>query len=155
MGYDDRTPDPPRPIPDQPPTVVGGRSGSAWTTDTLKEYVERIVADQARLTEQALRASDRAIEKADAADTKKFDAVNEFRQTYADLTRTFIPRAEVEALMAGLSAKLDAAVKAMNDKQEAAAATIRSLVIALIGLALTAGVAVTIALTNLLSALQK
>jgi hypothetical protein len=44
----------------------------------------------------ALAAADRAVAKAENATEKRFDAVNEFRETLADQQRTLMPRAEAE-----------------------------------------------------------
>lgn len=59
---------------------------SGWTTDTLKEYVE-----------QRFIAAEKAIQIANEASEKRFDAVNEFRGQLGDQVRTFLPRAEYDA----------------------------------------------------------
>lgn len=43
--------------------------------------------------------SDRAIEHANAANEKRFESVNEFRNTLADQAKTLMPRQEAEARM--------------------------------------------------------
>jgi hypothetical protein len=62
----------------------------------------------------ALAAADKAISKGDIATEKRFESVNEFRQTLSDQTKTFISRVEFEALrdthaarIADLSSRLD------------------------------------------------
>jgi hypothetical protein len=47
-------------------------------------------------TQAALAAADRAVNKAEAAAEKRFEGVNEFRETLADQQRNLMPRAEVE-----------------------------------------------------------
>ena len=56
-----------------------------WTLQTLKEYFE-----------QRLDAMDLAITKAEQATEKRFEGVNEFRNTLSDQQRTFVPRLEYE-----------------------------------------------------------
>jgi len=73
-----------------------------WTLDTLRLHIERVLEErdiqyQQRFDAQekaviaALAAADRANTKAELAADKRFDAVNEFRQTLTDQTATFIP----------------------------------------------------------------
>jgi len=52
---------------------------SDWTIRTLKKHFDRRFKDQ-----------DRAVSKALAATEKRFDSVNEFRQTLADQQTTFV-----------------------------------------------------------------
>lgn len=59
---------------------------SGWTVDTLKEY-----------TEQRFISAEKAIQIANEASEKRFDAVNEFRGQLGDQVRTFLPRAEYDA----------------------------------------------------------
>ena len=61
-----------------------------------------------------LASSDRAISKAEVATEKRFESVNEFRQTLSDQTKSFISKVEFEALrdtagtrIADLSSRLD------------------------------------------------
>jgi hypothetical protein len=61
-----------------------------------------------------LTLSDRAISKAEIATEKRFESVNEFRQTLSDQTKSFITKAEFEALrdtagnrIADMSSRLD------------------------------------------------
>jgi len=62
----------------------------------------------------ALAAPDKAITKAEVATEKRFESVNEFRQTLSDQTKTFVSKVEFEALretsgtrITGLSSRLD------------------------------------------------
>jgi hypothetical protein len=90
---------------------------SGWTTDTLKDHLDnRINAidrflniridSQADKVELALAASERAITKADIATEKRFDGVNEFRQSLSDQAALFVTREVVEALVATKDAEL-------------------------------------------------
>jgi hypothetical protein len=58
-------------------------------------------------TSQALAAADRATSKAEAAAEKRFEGVNEFRQTLADQQRTLMPRPEVEIINKGISDRIE------------------------------------------------
>lgn len=69
-----------------------------------REFHEHILA-VVRENQLALNASDKAINKSEAAAEKRFDNVNEFRQSLSDQTATFISRREFEA-----------SNKALNDK---------------------------------------
>lgn len=62
------------------------RQVSGWTVDTLKEYVE-----------QRFIAQEKAVQIANEASEKRFDAVNEFRGQLGDQVRTFLPRQEYNA----------------------------------------------------------
>jgi hypothetical protein len=57
-------------------------------------------------TALAFSASEKAIQKAEAATEKRFESVNEFRKTLTDQTATFMPRAQTEALLANLNEKI-------------------------------------------------
>ena len=50
----------------------------------------------------ALAAADRAVTKAENAAEKRFEGVNEFRNTLADQQRTLMPRTEVELALNAL-----------------------------------------------------
>ena len=50
----------------------------------------------------ALAAADRAVMKAETAAEKRFESVNEFRNTLSDQQRNLMPRAEVDILIASL-----------------------------------------------------
>lgn len=100
---------------------------SGWTVETSFEYFKALIEANDRRYEQrfeasqkaidlgfsaqkaavdaALAAADRAVIKAETSAEKRFESVNEFRNTLGDQQRNLIPRAEV-----------DVTVKAMNDK---------------------------------------
>lgn len=54
----------------------------------------------------ALAAQERAVTKAELASEKRFEGVNEFRETLADQQRTLMPRAEVEVIIKAMNEKL-------------------------------------------------
>jgi hypothetical protein len=72
----------------------------------IDAHAERVVL--------ALAAADKAVSKAETATEKRFESVNEFRQTLSDQTRSFISKVEFEAMrdtnvarIADLASRLD------------------------------------------------
>jgi uncharacterized protein with von Willebrand factor type A (vWA) domain len=102
---------------------VGERHG--WTVDTLDVALRRLIdehearnrerfSDLARNVTAALAASDKAIDKADRATEKRFESVNEWRTTYADLVSTYLSKSEyevrhkaIESTTTGISDRVD------------------------------------------------
>lgn len=72
---------------------------SDWTVDTLKEYFEQAIRDQAL-----------AITKAEDAAEKRFASVNEFRAQLNDQATTFATRRELSEIV-GRIERLDSAYK--------------------------------------------
>lgn len=62
----------------------------------------------------AFAASEKAIQKAEVAAEKRFEAVNEFRRTLADQTATFMPRMQTEAMVSNVNEKVDALAVRMD-----------------------------------------
>jgi hypothetical protein len=65
----------------------------------------------------ALAASDKAVTKAEIATEKRFESVNEFRQTLSDQTKTFLARTEFMAELKAIEERqssLAEAVKAIQ-----------------------------------------
>ena len=99
-----------------------------WSFETLRAYIvaiidandqrydQRFVDSQtavaaalaaARIAvDAALSAAKEAVLKAEVASDKRFEGVNEFRQTLADQQRTLIPRIEAEQRIGGLEAQI-------------------------------------------------
>jgi ElaB/YqjD/DUF883 family membrane-anchored ribosome-binding protein len=83
---------------------------TGWTIDTalnhwlsLRDgdnlrYEQRFVA-QERAVEAALQSARSATQKAETAAERRFDSVNEFRQTLSNNQATYITRTEVGALV--------------------------------------------------------
>ncbi len=71
-----------------------------------KAYNQRF-ENNTEATKAALASADRAVIKAEAATEKRFDNVNEFRNTLADQQRTFIPKAEAELSFRGIVDRID------------------------------------------------
>jgi hypothetical protein len=88
-----------------------------WTIETLKEHLERLLQEHSeryqerhdtmmRGVKDALASADKAVLKAEEAANKRFESVNEFRQTLSDQQRMFFPRQEAEAQLAALEERL-------------------------------------------------
>jgi hypothetical protein len=135
------------------------RHPSGWTVDTLKEHFDQRFRDQEKSVEAAVAASDkatsvamtaeqRAVAKAEAASEKRFESVNEFRQTLTDQATTFMPRAEAHVTNNALAEKVDI-LAAKLDKLEG-----RSTGVGWVGALVAGGVAVLgtiIVIANLLT----
>jgi hypothetical protein len=63
----------------------------------------------------AIAASDRAVTKAEISAEKRFESVNEFRNTLSDQQRNLMPRAEVAEVVNGLREKIAALEKQMDN----------------------------------------
>jgi hypothetical protein len=63
-----------------------------WNVKTIKKYFEA-----------KFKALDKAVTKAEIATEKRFESVNEFRNTLSDQSRTLMPRAESESKYNGLN----------------------------------------------------
>lgn len=83
-----------------------------WLDEREMRYQERFVALERTLA-VALASAEKAVLKAENANEKRFESQNEFRGTLGDQARTLMPRAEVEALMTGVSEK----IKRLEDAQ--------------------------------------
>lgn len=59
-----------------------------------------------KAVQAALQAAERAVGKAEMASEKRFEGVNEFRQTLSDQQLTFISRSEAGATFAALNDKI-------------------------------------------------
>lgn len=59
-----------------------------------------------QLVDVALAAADKAVNKAEVASEKRFENVNEFRQSLSDQTSTFIPRVEADVRFNALAERL-------------------------------------------------
>ena len=75
--------------------------------DAQTKALDAALAAQKEAVQTALVAAEKANTKAELSADKRFDSVNEFRQTLTDQATTFIPRTEAEARIAALSEKLD------------------------------------------------
>jgi len=82
-----------------------------------KAAIDAAFAAQKEAINAALAAADRAVAKAEAASEKRFEGVNEFRNTLSDQQRTLIPRSEVDVLVRGLNEKITQLTKQFDAMQ--------------------------------------
>jgi hypothetical protein len=144
---------------------------SGWTVETLKEYVETLIeANDKRYNQRfddaktavdaalnaaktavgaALDAQKEAVAKAEQASEKRFDGVNEFRETLSDQQRTLIPRAEADLRFGNIEKEL-ATLKSGNAERRGKQIGASSLWAAII-----AGVSVLVALASAVFAIRK
>lgn len=109
---------------------------SGWTTDTLAAHIASVIderdnryqqrweaqvnaVDAALLAQRAaidaaLIAVDKATSKAEQASEKRFESVNEFRQTLTDQAATFMPRAESLSLFERNSERIQEIMKRLD-----------------------------------------
>jgi hypothetical protein len=110
-----------------------------WTIETLhehliarmesndKRYEQRFEASQKALelglaaqksaVDAALEAQKTAVIKAEVSTEKRFEGVNEFRNTLSDQQRTLIPRSEVEVMIEAMSQRVNAVEKQQDRAQ--------------------------------------
>jgi hypothetical protein len=115
-----------------------------WTLDTLETHLsaklsslektsdEREERNKERFTAAketiavAMTAADKAIVKAETATEKRFDSVNEFRQTLSDQAAQFMPRTEYRISHEALSEKVDGVVGRLTALESSKEATIKT-----------------------------
>lgn len=68
----------------------------------LKDHILAVIASNDRRYDDRFAAVKEAVNKAETAMEKRFEGVNEFRNTLADQQRTFIPRPEFESVVEGM-----------------------------------------------------
>lgn len=76
-----------------------------YETQTKALDAAFVAAEKAVTT--ALNSAEKAVTKAETAAERRFESVNEFRQTLTDQAATFMPRTEAETRVAALAEKLD------------------------------------------------
>lgn len=92
-------------------------SPHGWTLDTLEKYLTtRIDAVKENVT-TAMLAADKAISKAEGSTEKRFESVNEFRQTLSDQAVNFLSRNEYHANHAALIEKIEGLDKRISLNQ--------------------------------------
>ncbi len=74
----------------------------AW----IVKYFERVIADQDRRIEQALSAARDAVDKAEKAQERRLDLLNEFRAQAADEGRKYALRESVEDRLSKLETNI-------------------------------------------------
>jgi hypothetical protein len=88
------------------------------TLISLREYVDIRFDAQEKAVNAALAASDRAVNKAEMASEKRFDAVNEFRAALNDSSRLLMPRSEAEQSYKVLANKVETLETRVNTRED-------------------------------------
>jgi len=73
---------------------------SEWTVETLRQHTDQRFDDMARLLDERFTSQTKAIDKALDAVERRFEGVNEFRQTLTDQAATFVRQDVAEARFA-------------------------------------------------------
>ena len=119
---------------------------SGWTVDTLRAHIHGLLAEMdlryqqrfdaqqvaigdARIAAEkavqaALSAAKEAVNKAEDSNQRRFESVNEFRSTLSDQAQQFVSRAEITALLGGLTDRIDTLDKKYDDRSVANAKAI-------------------------------
>jgi hypothetical protein len=78
-------------------SFIGLRDYFTLWLERLEIFSNRRFQDLEEKTALALSSADKAVIKAETATEKRFEGVNEFRQTLSDQASTFMPREEYNA----------------------------------------------------------
>jgi anion-transporting ArsA/GET3 family ATPase len=89
-------------------TAYGGsrHNPDGWTFSSLYKHVMALSDASKEAVTAAMDAAKVATDKADAANEKRFDAVNEFRATLKDQQNTFADKSQTDFRLAALEDKL-------------------------------------------------
>jgi multidrug resistance efflux pump len=99
----------------------------SWTVETLRIHLEQELADLMRLLDErqaanvkamkeALGSAEKAVAKAEAANDKRFDAVNELRAQLAEQAAASLSRTEAGVRIDAIAYKLDQHVDGANNR---------------------------------------
>jgi hypothetical protein len=102
-------------------------TSSGWTIETAMEHVLSLLQEADRRysarfdaiqnsTEQSLQAAQQAVLKAETAAEKRFESVNEFRNTLSDQQRNLMPRSEVTVVSGALTEKIQSVESSLSSK---------------------------------------
>jgi hypothetical protein len=80
---------------------------TGWSIETLKEYFDKRFENSDESVKAALSAAKEAVTKAETAAEKRFESVNEFRNTLSDQQRNLMPRSEAEVKFESYTKQLD------------------------------------------------
>lgn len=75
--------------------------------ETQTKALDAAFVASEKAVQTALASAEKAVTKAETASERRFESVNEFRQTLTDQAMTFMPRSEAESRLGALAEKLD------------------------------------------------
>lgn len=122
---------------------------TGWTLETLKELIEQRLDSMDKALTAALQATKEAIQKAENANEKRFDGVNEFRAQLGDQARTLMPRSEAEQRFNQLADDI-LRLKAKDERSTGRAGGISGVVAAIVS-----GVSILVAVVSVVIAFNK
>jgi hypothetical protein len=100
------------------PDVISLRQYVDARFEAQEKAVAAALASQEKAVAAALAAAKEAVNKAEMASERRFESVNEFRNTLSDQARTLMPRAESEQGLKSLSDKLDVLAARVNARDD-------------------------------------
>jgi anti-sigma-K factor RskA len=84
--------------------------------EDLEKAIAIALTSAKEASKDALNAASVAVQKAEVANEKRFDSINEFRSTLADQQRTLLPRSEAEVRFISLAERVELLQK-MQDRK--------------------------------------
>jgi transketolase len=87
-----------------------------WTIQSLKEYFEGLNDEREKRYQEAFKASQTAIDKAETAQQLRNASQNEWREQNKDILATLEPRKEAESARASMEAKLEAQIQSLRNE---------------------------------------
>jgi len=96
------------------PSKEEDHNPDGWTLNTLYIHVMEISKAAKEGVSAAMAASEKAVLKAETANEKRFDSVNEFRQAMRDQQETFANKSETNMRLEDLSKRLDRVTSGME-----------------------------------------
>lgn len=100
------------------PALTRSRTAGDAELISLREYCDIRFDAQEKQMAAALAAQAAAVSKAEVSTDKRFEAVNEFRASLNDQTRTLVPRAEHEQAVRGLAEKVEVLTSRVNQRDD-------------------------------------
>jgi hypothetical protein len=88
-------------------TLRSALDAMSQLTDAKLSGLRTLIDTQAEKVALALASADKAVSKAESATERRFEGVNEFRQTLSDQAREFVTRREFETLRTTGTERMD------------------------------------------------
>lgn len=85
-----------------------------WTVGTLYAHFDARLRDMRESIGNAIASADKAVSKAEAATERRFESVNEFRNTLKDQAATFITRNDYDSRNQAVADKIAALETRLN-----------------------------------------
>ena len=102
--------------------------------DEREDRTKERFASMKIAVDAALAAADRAVTKAEIATEKRFEGVNEFRETLRDQASTLLPRSEFDVQHQALEVRLNATVTRVEELARKDWSTVGAYIVGAIGI---------------------